>query len=169
MQGPLWEGETSSPWMPVVARFCLFCFFHAPSEFKQKPFPALFWFPVLPKPPGCCEVSTLRSGWWKAEMQRGAERKSPIKPGGRGKGRSRYTFGTQYIWNGTDVFCGSVYCQSLSDGWREVGKAGSGGLARCGQIVSPGYTRQMVVVWWSFAMCGQKGWGKGSALRLCVA
>lgn len=135
----------------------------------QKPWPALFWFHVLPKPPGCCEVSTLRSGWWKDEMQMGAERKSPTKPRGRRKGRSCYGFNTQYVWNSNYIFYGSLYCQSLSYSWSEVGKAGSGGLARCRWIVSRGYTREMAVVWWSFAMGDQRGWGKRSALRLCSA
>lgn len=43
-----------------------------------------------------------------------------------------------------DVFHGSVCCQSLSYGWSEVRKAGSGGPADCRQIFSPDYLRQMM-------------------------
>lgn len=157
MQGSLWEGATSSPWMPMVARFCLFCIFHAPSEFMQKPPSALYWFPVFLKLPGCCEVSTLRSGWWKAERQRGAERKSPTKPRGRGKKEILLQVNTAEIV--LNVFCSLVYCESLSYGWIEIGKAGPGGLAHCRKIISPGYIRQMAVVWWSFAMCDREDEG----------
>lgn len=117
---------------PVDARggwvlFILLFFFHTLSEFMQKPSPALFWFPVLPKPFGCCKVSTLRSGWWKAEMQRGAGRKSPTIPAGRGKkgvlvtGLARNTSAI--------VLMPLVVHRSLSYGWGEVGREGSGGLA----------------------------------------
>lgn len=78
------------------------------------------FFPVLPKSLGCSKVPTLRSGWRKAEMQKGAERKSPTIPTGREKGRSCYRFSTQYIWNSTYTFCGSPF----SELWLEWGGEG---------------------------------------------
>lgn len=142
MQGPLWEGAHPASRMPVVGGFCLFGLgFLSCIEFMQEPSPALFGFPILPKPPGCCEVSTLRSGWWKAEVQRGSERKSPTKPRGRRKGRSCMGSACNTSEIVLDVFHGSVCCQSLSYGWSEVRKAGSGGPADCRQIFSPDYLR----------------------------
>lgn len=92
--------------------FCLvvgFLFFFFPRTFRVhiEAISCSVFFPVLPKSLGCSKVPTLRLGWRKAEMQKGAERKSPTIPTEREKGRSCYRLSTQYIWNSTYTFCGS--------------------------------------------------------------